>query len=102
MPAKEQCKNEGHDADTRDGLAGMWLCTDASELQYTSVMINNLETHCPRISCRKVPCAGDCGCLQILRGGCVRCVWMFRVFGQCGVSMCVASEVAYSDEKMVG
>ena len=29
-PEKKQCNNVGHEADTRDGLPGLWLCTDAT------------------------------------------------------------------------
>ena len=35
---KKRCIDVGDDADTRDGLAGLWLCTDASEPQHTSVI----------------------------------------------------------------
>ena len=36
---KSMCSDVEHDAGTRYGLAGLWLCTDASEPQYTSVII---------------------------------------------------------------
>ena len=34
-----------HDAGTRDGYAGMWSCTDASELQCMSVIMFCCKTH---------------------------------------------------------
>ena len=37
-PEKERCNDVGRNADTRDGLAGLWLCTDANEPQCTSVI----------------------------------------------------------------
>ena len=36
-PEKEQRNDVGRHADTRDGLAGLWLGTDGNEPQYTSV-----------------------------------------------------------------
>ena len=51
-PEKQQCSDVGCNADTRDGLAGLWLCTDANEPQYTSVIYTGCqkkEEH-PRIS----------------------------------------------------
>ena len=37
---KNICSGAQHD-DTRDGCAGLWLCTDASEPQYTNVKKKN-------------------------------------------------------------
>ena len=38
---KSICSGVEHDADTRDGFAGLWLCTDASEPQCTSVILES-------------------------------------------------------------
>ena len=47
---KERCSDVGRNADTRDGHAGLWLCKDANEPQYASVILF-------RILFQKITCA---------------------------------------------